>query len=279
MEVKGEKLVKRKVSLLYFSATGTTKKVVNEIGNMLVEKYKNMIFKEMDFTLPKSREDVILFSEDDIVIVGVPVYAGRVPNVLLNYLNSIVGNGALAVAVVVYGNRHYDDALIELRDILEQDGLKVIAGAAFIGEHSFSNTLAKNRPDEKDMDIVRNFANKVYDKITTETNLETISVKGNASYKKYYMPKDEKGTPRDIRKVQPKTNDDCIDCKLCVSICPMESIDYYDVSKLNGICIKCNACIKRCPTGAKYFDDSIYLMHKRELEIEYAMRREPELFV
>ncbi len=82
-----------------------------------------MIIKEninnIDFTLPKTREKSVSFSKNDIVIVGVPVYAGRVPKVLLKYLNSIKGKGALAVAVVVYGNRNYDDALIELRDILE----------------------------------------------------------------------------------------------------------------------------------------------------------------
>jgi DUF1009 family protein len=92
--------------------------------------------------------------------IGVPVYAGRVPNVLLKYLNSIIGNAALAIPVVVYGNRNYDDALIELKDILELKGFKVIGGGAFIGEHAFSRTLANNRPDEKDMDIAREFANQ-----------------------------------------------------------------------------------------------------------------------
>ena len=84
-----------------------------------------------------------IFFRKDIVIVGVPVYAGRVPNVLLKYLNTMSGNGALAIAVVLYGNRNYDDALLELKDILEANGFKVIAGGAFIGEHAFSKTLAK----------------------------------------------------------------------------------------------------------------------------------------
>lgn len=269
----------KKISLLYFSATGTTKKVVGQIGNRIVEKDKKMTLNEIDFTLPESREKEIEFSEDDLVIVGVPVYAGRVPNVLLKYLNTINGSGALAAAVVVYGNRNYDDALIELRDILQTNEFKVIAGAAFIGEHAFSYILAKDRPDERDMKIVKDFADKIYEKIAAKSNMETITVKGNTPYRKYYMPKDERGNLQDIRKVKPKTNDNCIDCKICAKVCPMGSIDYDDVSRLNGICIKCNACVKNCPSDAKYFDDHKYLRHKRELEIDFEERREPEIFV
>ncbi|EPS52136.1 iron-sulfur cluster-binding protein [Clostridium botulinum A1 str. CFSAN002368] len=233
----------------------------------------------VDFTLPKVREKVVSFSEEDIVIVGVPVYAGRVPNVLLKYLKTIAGNDALAIAVVLYGNRNYDDALIELKDILELDGFKVVAGAAFIGEHSFSNSLAQNRPDKKDMDIVKEFADEIYTKIINEKIMKTVFVKGNTPYRKYYMPKDEKGQPIDIRKVKPKTNNNCIDCKLCANLCPMGSIDFEDVTKLNGICIKCCACIKKCPVEAKYFDDSGYLKHKKELENNFRYRKEPELFI
>lgn len=269
-----------KLNTLYFSATDTTKKVVSGIAKGISEA---MNLKEsinnIDFTLPKIREESVSFSKDDIVIVGVPVYAGRVPNVLLKYLNCIKGNGALAVAVGVYGNRNYDDALIELSDILELDGFRVIAGAAFIGQHSFSKTLAKNRPDEKDMGIVRGFADKIYSKITDDEGVKGLFINGDKPYRNYYMPRDEKGEPIDIRKVKPKTKDSCIDCKLCTSVCPMGSVDLEDVTKVNGICIKCCACIKKCPVEAKYFDDMGYLRHKEELEINFIHRKEPELFL
>ncbi|UAL59811.1 flavodoxin domain-containing protein, partial [Clostridium sporogenes] len=144
-------MMNKRINIMYFSATDTTKKVVYGIAEKLSEDFKvKEKINSIDFTLPKVREKVMDFSKEDIVVVGVPVYAGRVPNVLLKYLKTIISNDALAIAVVVYGNRNYDDALIELKDILELDGFKVVAGTAFIGEHSFSNTLAKNRPDEKD---------------------------------------------------------------------------------------------------------------------------------
>jgi len=267
------------INALYFSATDTTKKVVSGIAQKISETMASEItLNTIDFTLPRVRLQPVSFSDQDIVIIGVPVYAGRVPNVLLKYLNSITGNGAIAVPVVVYGNRNYDDALIELKDILEFNGFQVIAAGAFIGEHSFSITLAKNRPDERDMAIVDYFTTQIHAKLTTQEDLQAIVVNGNQPYRKHYVPKTKDGSPADIRKVMPKTNSNCIDCKLCVNVCPMGSIDAEDVSKLNGICIKCGACIKKCPTQAKYYDDQDYLRHKQELEIEFATRREPELF-
>ena len=269
-----------KISAMYFSATGTTRKVVRGIANKVsAHVYGEITVNNIDFTLPEARRKPLIFTEEDVVIIGVPVYAGRVPNVLLKYLNSIMGNATMAIPVVVYGNRNYDDALIELKDILELNGFKVMAAGAFIGEHSFSRTLAENRPNEKDIDIAIDFANKIYTKISSENKTEPIVLKGDRPYKKHYMPRNKEGVAVDIRKVTPKTNSNCNDCKLCVNICPMGSIDFKEVSKFNGICIKCGACIKKCPTSAKYYDNEDYLRHKHELEAEFAYRREPELFI
>lgn len=269
--------MKYKINAVYFSATGTTEKTVKRLSDELAKKFNEKAnFK--DFTLPPGREEPLYFTGEDIVIVGVPVYAGRVPNVLLNYLKKVKADGAKAVAVVLYGNRHFDDALIELKDILSINGFNVIAGGAFIGEHSFSKILAKDRPDEKDLEIINDFAEKIYIKLSSENGQEP-EIPGNREYRPYYKPMDKDGIPVDIRKVTPKTNDDCTDCKLCVSVCPMGSIDYDDVSKLNCICIKCGACIKVCPVNAKYYDDENYLKHKYELEIEFAERKEPSVFL
>jgi len=273
--------MKVNVHTLYFSATGTTEKIVTGIAEKIAEKSDGKdTVHAIDFTLPEARTKPLSFEKDDLVIAGVPVYAGRVPNVLLKYLNIVSGNGARVVAVVVYGNRDYDDALIEFRDILESNGFRVMAGGAFIGEHSFSTTLGANRPDEQDMAVAVDFAAKVYDKIKTPGEHPAVVVRGNRPYRDYYRPKDQNGNPVSILKVTPKTSSDCIDCKLCSQVCPMGSIDSEDVSKMTGICIKCCACVKKCPVGAKYFDDENYLWHKHELEVQFTgTRREPECFI
>jgi NAD-dependent dihydropyrimidine dehydrogenase PreA subunit len=271
--------MKKRITAMFFSATDKTRKIVTAIAKELAVQKEGFSLQVLDFTLPKVREEAVTFTEEDVVVLGVPVYAGRVPNILLKYLNNVIGQGALAIPVVVFGNRNYDDALIELKDILEANEFKVIAGGAFVAEHSFSSTLAQSRPDEKDMTVMRVFARQIYNTIITDKEFPVLSVKGNKPYRPYYVAKDKEGKPFDFRRITPKTNSACIDCKLCPQLCPMGSIDYDDVSRLVGPCIKCCACIKKCPVQAKYFDDPGYLNHRQELEIECTLRREPELFI
>jgi len=272
----------RKVWAVYFSATGTTKKIVTEIAEDIAEKH-GAEFQDLDFTLPAARTEHLCFAPDDLVIFGTPVIAGRVPNVLLKYLETIEGSGASAVPVVLYGNRDYDDALIELRDILEKGGLHTIAAGAFIGEHSFSTILAEGRPDDTDIAIAKDFAGKVAGKIaliTDSVSLAPIFVKGVPQpYRGYYQPRDRKGNAVDIRKVKPLTAENCDNCMICADVCPMGSISRDNVSEFIGICIKCGACIKKCPKGAKYYDDTAYLYHQHELEEGLKRRAEPELFL
>lgn len=267
----------KKIWAMYFSPTGTTEKIVTCIADELAAsggKTENEPASRFDFTLPQARAEGKNFTGRDAVVFGVPVYAGRVPNVLLKYLDTVQGGGALAVPVVLYGNRNYDDALIELRNILEKNGFHTIAAAAFIGEHSFSKILAAGRPDEQDLKLAREFASRI---ALEEGGM--IKVKGQDPIRGYYQPRDRKGVFIDIRKVKPLTSDQCDNCMICAKVCPMGSISFDDPREFTGICIKCGACIKKCPKGAKYYEDEGYLYHKRELEEGYTRRAEPELFL
>jgi ferredoxin len=272
----------KKVWAVYFSATGTTKKITESIAEVIAEKLEAE-YTVYDFTLPAPRTEPLTFGSDDLVVFGTPVYAGRVPNVLLKYLETIRGNGALGIPVVLYGNRDYDDALIELRDILEKGGLHTIAAAAFIGEHSFSYILAKDRPDEDDLDEAREFAVKAAEKVMTAVNAkipEPVPVKGVPEpYRGYYQPRDRAGNPVDIRKVKPLTRENCNSCMICADVCPMGSISRDDVREFTGICIKCGACVKKCPMQAKYYEDEGFLYHQRELEEGLKRRARPERFL
>ncbi len=267
------------VKTLFFSPTNTTEKTVTRIASQINDLLNGSRHCESyNFTCPCFRSTMPHYTSKDIVIVGVPVYAGRVPNILLDALSRVEGNNALAIAVVSYGNRNYDDALIELKDILCTQKFKVIAAAAYIGEHSFSKTLAKDRPDVIDFQDADDFAVRIVKRIQNHTYSDPVIVSGNTPYRPYYRPKDPAGNPVDIRKVTPKTNELCIDCKKCVNICPMGSIPYDAPKTLTNICIKCGACIKSCPVNAKYYDDENYLRHKTELEIEFSERKVPEHF-
>ena len=274
-------MIVKKVYAVYYSATGTTQKIASFIAENVAEKL-NVEYEKYNYSLPKRREKILEFQENDLVVCGTPTYAGRVPNIMLPYLkNNIKGNGALAIPVVLFGNRNFDDALIELRNILEDNGFHTIAGAGFVGEHAFSYTLGANRPDEKDMQIAADFVGKIVEKIRTVEDIpaEPIKVRGNEPIRPYYTPRDRHEHAIDILKVKPKVNLlKCTNCKICANVCPMGSIDFNDVSKYVGICTKCGACIKKCPEKCRYYDDEGYLYHQHELEEQFERRAEPEIF-
>lgn len=270
-----------KIWAVYFSGTGTTRRTVERIAGGIASRL-NLPAESVDFSRPAVRQETLGFGEKDLVVFGAPVYAGRVPNVLLPFLQErIVGGGALAVPVVLFGNRNYDDALIELRNILAADGMHPIAAGAFVGEHSFSRVLGADRPNAEDEALMDEFAARVAALAAglDAAPVKSVAMRGQEPLRPYYTPRDRAGNPINILKVKPKTDlSRCGGCGLCADLCPMGSIDPADVSAVRGICIKCCACVKGCPTGAKFFDDAGYLYHQHELEAQYARPAENEVF-
>ena len=268
-----------RVYAMYFSGTGTTERAVTTLAEAL-SGHLGCPMERFDFTPPDARKEPAVFRAGDLVVLGVPVIAGRVPNLLLKYLDTVQGGGALGVPVVLFGNRSYDDALIELRDIMERDGFRTVAAGAFAGEHSFSRTLGQGRPDTEDLAQIRDFAGQLAEKLKQDHWESPISVRGKTPLRPYYTPRDRNGNGIDIRKVKPKTSETCTKCGWCARTCPLGSISPDNPTIISGICMKCCKCVKGCPQGAKYFDDPGYLYHKEELEAMYGGHRsENEIFL
>ena len=275
----------KRIYKIYFSPTGTTEKVVSALAAGLSAKYPAVGVFTYDFTPPSARTSFPQLTEEDLVIFGMPTYAGRLPNLMLPYLKEYVqGNGALAIPVVTFGNRNFDNSLIELRDILEAKGFHTVAAAACSCEHSFSYELGAGRPDEEDLAQIHDFADRIGSKLTeTDAPSSPVQVSGipaDQNHGGYYQPRDRHGVSIDIRKVKPLTDaEKCTECGFCAEVCPMGAIDPQDVSQVPGICIKCGACEKKCPAQAKYYEDAGYLYHKTELEEMYARRADNTFFL
>lgn len=99
-----------KIYEITFSPTGGTKKV----ADMLTSEWSSEIFP-VDLTDSKTDLGSLAFTPEDVVVIAVPSYGGRVPGTVVKRLRMMKGNGAKAILVCVYGNRAYEDTLVELR--------------------------------------------------------------------------------------------------------------------------------------------------------------------
>lgn len=256
-----------------FSPTGTTKKIIKAIVKGLdIEQTKSI-----DLTLLQDIPEQLPELNDELVILGAPVYAGRLPEDAVKRLSKLKGNNTPAVIVVLYGNREFEDALIELRDIAVKAGFIPVAGAAFIGEHSYTGPetpIAVGRPDPDDLAKAEEFGREIIKKITSISSMENekpIDVPGNTSYKDGLPPSEDCA----------KTNMDiCIHCNTCVTLCPTEAITEDDNYTTDPkLCILCCACVKGCPEDARYMDSDRIKKASKWLSENFATPKQPEIFI
>ncbi len=264
----------KKVYSIYFSPTGTTEKTANAIA-----AGTGLPYESIDLTTLKRRQSFShSFDSNDLVIAGMPVYGGRIPKNLDDFFSGLEGNGAPAVALVMYGNREYEDALIELKIGLEERGFEVIAAAAFIGEHTYSKKIAAGRPDANDLNIAGEFGRDVIREID-KAIAGKLTVKGNYPYIAMGSDPAKMGPIATIARVT--VTEDCTLCGLCAEECPWGAITVGDTVTTDFTkCLRCLRCIKVCPAGALVINNPDYYKIVARFEEWLSGRhREPELFL
>lgn len=262
-----------KLKLVCFSPTGTTKEVIQGIARGIDHTSHEII----DITSPLSRQTRLNASANDLLVVGVPVYMGRVPAIIGEWLSRISANSTPTVCVVVYGNRVFDDALLELTNILTKQGCKPFAGAAFIGEHSFSSTvtpIAESRPDSMDLYHAEQFGKRISEKLqmaSSPNSIAGIDFSGNYPY----------GGVTQLWSIDfIGVNSECNQCGICAEVCPANAVDSANSRIIDKEkCITCCACIKKCPRGARFIKDSPVKEAAARLNRLYSERKEPVVFI
>lgn len=257
------------IKLVCFSPTGTTKTVIQRIACGIGLNSSELI----NITKPNARKQLLHITENDLLIVGVPVYMWRVPAVATEWLQTMKADNTPVVCVVVYGNRTYDNALLELKDILAKCGCKPIAGAAYIGEHSFStdeNPTAKGRPDASDLNHAQLFGHKIQS-ILSGDQISDIDISGNYPY----------GGITELWSVDfISTDNKCVQCGICAENCPVGAINVEDVRLIDiEKCITCCACIKTCPQKARTIKVGLVKDASIRLNKLYKERKEPLFFL
>lgn len=254
--------------LIYFSPTHTTQQILREIASACPDKLQ----REIDLT-PQNSSANYSYSDQEVLLIGFPVYAGRVPSTCAERIRSLRGKHTPAVIVAVYGNRAYDDALAEMKHLLEQQGFVTAGAAAFIAQHSMVPSIAAGRPDAEDLATARRFGRELFEKLEKSVPLAPdatgLPVKGNVPTQPY---------PR--MNIYPKGNSHCQACGLCAQECPVGAISPEHPKQTDAQrCITCMRCVHICPHHARNLNFLVRMLIRRKLTKLCKERKRPEWII
>ena len=242
---------------IIFSPTGGTEKVAHIIASQWSEAPV-----KIDLSDPKADFSRCEIRKDDRVLIAMPSFGGRAPAVAIERLKRIAGNAARCTLVCVYGNRAYEDTLVEMADAANECGFRVVAAIAAVAEHSIIAQYAAGRPDATDEARLREFAGQIADKDTPLSSLP-----GNRPYKKSGAG------------LVPKVTKACTACGLCARSCPVQAIDTQTLAADPKRCIGCMRCVKLCPIGARKVNGIMVSAAALAIKKACSERKESELFL
>lgn len=253
-----------KLYQIFFSPTGGTKKVVDLIGSAW-----NCEKEEIDLSIAGENYTKYSFQKEDLCIVAVPSFGGRVPAAAISRLAQMKGGGATAVLLCIYGNRAIDDTLLELSDTLKQADFRCMAAVSAVAEHSIMHQFGANRPDEADKKELLEFAAKIKNKAESDKEIPLVQVPGNVPYREY------NGVP-----FKPHAGKKCNACGLCVKMCPVNAIKADEPASADeATCISCMRCVSICPQGARRLNKVILIAASQKMKSACSGRKNNQLFL
>ena len=259
------------VSTAYFSPTYSTKTVAELVAGEIREAGGLQEGENADLSVQDLGDKTWSFGPEDLLVIGMPSFGGRVPGVAADRMGRLRGDETPAVILTAYGNRDYEDTLLEMKDLLIECGFVVVAGIAAVAQHSIVSECAAGRPDDKDRESLKGFAREIWEKLENLAVLENgeAEVKGNHPYKEFG------GSA-----LKPSADKSCTGCMTCVGECPVGAIPAEDPSATDkDVCICCMRCVRICPVHARDLNAIGRMALEQKLKKLCKDPKENELFI
>lgn len=249
------------VNVLLFSPTGNSKQVAFSVASELDEKV-NVVDLTKTYLMAET------FDPKDPMVIAGPVFGGRLPTLMVERLKTFSLNGVKAITLVTYGNRAFEDALLELNNTVSELGGVPVASAAVVARHSMVPTVAQNRPSEVDLTNLKAFARMAKKKLS-QTEFDDLKVPGDFPYRSWTK------SP-----LTPIIDGNCVKCGQCVRLCPVGAIDASDPSKVDAEkCILCMRCVFVCSQKSRVLPEPVRVMIGQKLAPVAAIHRDNEFFI
>ena len=244
-----------------FSPTGGTQKVANLLAAEFAQTSKTVDL------LDDIRETA--FEEDDLCLIAMPAFAGRVPSVCEQRMEKLQGNGAKAVLVAVFGNRAIDDTLLDMKELAVARGFVPVAGIEAVAEHSVIRKFGAGRPDAEDVADLKEFACQIKAALYEGRIFADLAVPGNTPHRE-----------RSNGPMKPYGGANCNSCGLCVWKCPVRAIPADDPKSVDKEkCISCLRCMAVCPRKARQLVPELLAAMEEKMTPVCSGRKENKLYL
>jgi ferredoxin len=198
-----------------------------------------------------------MLNDYDLLVLGSPVYAGRVIEPIEIFLSGLPDTEAKLAAVFVTYGLISGNALVHAAKQLSKKGYAILGAAKIVASHSMVFEDERDqfilRPSQEDLELATTFGRVLVDR-TNHSGLERVPVdmlKPKKSlavriFNRFMATRFGMAILPHVR----FTRETCIQCGRCAESCPVKILTLDPYPRQVGACIRCYNCVRMCPTGA-----------------------------
>lgn len=230
-----------KISIVYFSGTGNTKAIA--------EGYAEALSNKGHLIEMMSIEESVTLSDHDLLIIGGPIYAGNMPDELINWVRKNVKSADNKFAIVYSTSAGLANAngVKSIGQKLERKGYALMDLVTFEMPRNFYIDQYEPTSEEVQKKQFADAANKIVESLDTIDGSKLLKV--DESVLMIDLLADLFRVMAKFMGKSFRINENCIGCGLCEANCPKKNINHKE-KKYKNKCILCTRCIHNCPVNA-----------------------------